>query len=54
MNWMADVLMGLLNLQWLLSGQGAMYLGILGLSGLGHLVLCLRVVFCLEVWFLAV
>ena len=44
-NYMATVSKDLLNLRWFLS----VYFGVPGLSGLGHLAWCLRVVFCLEV-----
>ena len=50
-NWVAVVLTGLLNFHWFLSGWVAVYFGVPGLSGFGHLVSRVRVVFCPEVAF---
>ena len=40
---------GVLNFRWFLSGWVALYFGVPGLPGLGHLASCLWVVFCLKI-----
>ena len=39
---------GVLNFRWFLSDWVALYFGVPGLSGLGHLASCLWAIFCLE------